>query len=74
VHESRRRVLIASKVEFGTTTAGRCSACDRPFEVTLGTLPLSEARERLIAMFDAHTCDEDSSQAAFRVVREATKD
>ena len=71
----RRRTLVTTKVEFGTVTAARCSVCYRPFEVKVGASEaLSEAYERLLNEFEKHVCDEDISQAAFRVVREATKD
>jgi hypothetical protein len=66
---SRRRTLIAYKVEYGTPTAGRCSVCYRVFEVELGAAEaLSAANERLRALFDAHVCDEDSSVATLRIV------
>ncbi len=69
----RKRRLIVSKIEYGTTTAGRCSVCHRPFEVELGGKEvLSEAKERLMALFEQHVCDEDFSQAAARIVRETT--
>lgn len=72
--KSRRRRLILSKVEYGAPVGGRCSVCHRPFEVALGNSDsLDSAHQRLADLFDAHTCDEDSSLAALRVVREATE-
>jgi hypothetical protein len=71
---ARRRRLIVSNVEFGTTTAGRCSVCHRPFEIELGpSEALSEAKERLMVLFEAHVCNEDANQAAARIVRETTE-
>lgn len=67
---TRRRTLIPSHVEFGASTAGHCSVCHRPFELQIGGAEtLSAANERLRGMFDAHVCDEDSSQAALRLAR-----
>ena len=61
----RKRRLIASKVVYGTTAAGRCSVCHQAFEVQIGEHEaLSGANERLMADFEQHTCDEDFSQAA----------
>ena len=66
--------MIVSRIEYGTPMAGRCSVCHRPFEVELGKEePLSVAKERLNALFGQHVCDEDSSLAALRAVREATE-
>jgi hypothetical protein len=68
-----KRRLIVSRVVFGTTVAGRCSVCHRPFEVEPGhSEALSEVKERPMALFEQHVCDEDFSQAAARVVKEAT--
>ncbi len=72
--KTRRRTLIPSNVEYGTPTAGRCSVCHRSFEIELGTHEaLSAAKERLLAMFNEHVCNEDANQAAARIVRETTK-
>jgi hypothetical protein len=69
---SHRRVLIVSSITYGAVVGGRCSICHRPFEVAPGkTESLSAIRERLNGLFEAHTCDEDISQAASRVVRKA---
>ena len=59
----RRRKLIVSRVVFGTTVAGQCSVCHTPFEVHPGQHEvLSEAKERLVALFDQHSCGEDVDQ------------
>ena len=69
-----RRKFIASKVLYGTTVAGRCSVCHRPFEVELGEKEaLSAANERLMAQFNKHVCNEDVNQAAARIMRDTTE-
>ena len=70
-----QRKLNITKYKSGFAIAGRCSACHRPFEVDFSiedSLPRVEVA--LKELFDAHNCDEDISQAAFRVVQEATED
>jgi hypothetical protein len=70
---SPRRVLIVSSITYGAVVGGRCSICHRPFEAIPGkTESLSAIRERLNGLFEAHTCDEDVSQAASAVVQKAT--
>jgi len=68
---SRRRRMIAFNVQYGTPMAGRCSVCNRLFEVRLApSEALGLANERLMEQFDKHTCDEDGSQATAWIVRE----
>jgi hypothetical protein len=71
--KARKRNLVILKVEHGTAMGGRCSVCHRPFEVELGNSgAVSQAKANLWALFEQHACDEDFSQAALRVVRQAT--
>lgn len=71
----RKRVLqIPYKVESGGVLSGRCSVCHRPFEVSAKpTDAPGSAIQELNALFDDHTCDEDFSQAAARIVKETTQ-
>jgi len=71
---TRRRKLIVSRVEYGAITAGRCSVCHRSFEVELGPdEALSDAGERLQAIFDHHVCSQEANQANARIVQDATE-
>ena len=57
--KTRRRRMIVSRVEYGAPIAGSCSVCHLAFEVELPSdKALSEARERLNALFEVHVCDE----------------
>ena len=70
--KTRRRKLIVAKVLYGTPTAGRCSVCQRPFDVEIGkSEPLSHANERLVALFEQHVCNEDANRADAEVAGEA---
>ncbi len=72
--KARRHRMIVSRIEYGAPMAGHCSVCHRPFEVELSASEtLSEAKERLNTLFEQHVCQEDSSQVALRVMREATE-
>ena len=52
---------------------GVCIKCGHQFKVTSGkTFTVEDATETLQKQFDAHDCNEDASQAAARIVREAT--
>jgi hypothetical protein len=56
-----KRKLIVSRVQYGTPVGGRCSVCLKPFEVELGDAEaLSEAKERLMALFEQHVCSEQT--------------
>jgi hypothetical protein len=54
---------------------GRCSKCGRPFTTPSDATanPLKAMRD-FYAVFQGHKCDEDASQAAARIVREATEE
>jgi hypothetical protein len=54
---------------------GRCKKCDRQFGPyrDANTSP-SVANKRMVNDFNAHDCEEDASQAAARIVKEATED
>ena len=61
----RRRTLIATKVRYGARVAGRCSVCHRPFEIDLNEhSSLDNANQKLAAIFEEHTCEEDMNQPA----------
>lgn len=53
-----------------------CTECSQQFRVTSGkTFTVEDATQTLQSQFDAHKCKpEDASQAAVRIVREATED
>jgi hypothetical protein len=54
---------------------GRCSRCGRPFRMPPEAMDNPEkAKQDFLAAFNLHECDQDASQAAARVVREATED
>jgi hypothetical protein len=70
-----KRNLIIDGYSRAVPTSARCSVCHRPFLVHANERTTPEAaREQLKTEFDAHNCKEDFSQAAVRIVREATKD
>lgn len=51
-----------------------CTNCGHQFRVTSGeTFTAEDATATLQKQFDAHDCKEDASQAAARIVREATE-
>ncbi len=51
-----------------------CTNCSHQFRVTSGkTFTVEDATETLEKQFAAHDCNEDASQAAARIVREATE-
>ncbi len=59
-----------------TQKSGRCSVCKRPFHVPgeRNDIRQVEIAFELDKQFREHNCKEDASQAAARIVREATKD
>ena len=70
----RKRRFMPSKIVGGVTLAGRCSVCQRPFEVATQALEFpGTADQELNALFQNHFCDEDSSRVPLRVVSEATE-
>ncbi len=72
----QERYLQFSTVEIGHSVSARCTRCDRVFlekPKAVGERT-DEIILRLRADFDAHDCHEDPSQAAARIVREATED
>jgi hypothetical protein len=52
----------------------RCDHCGRVFPVPGGELSNEEKVARVRAEFEAHNCHKDASQAAARIVRQATED
>ncbi len=68
------RELNFSKVETGKPAMARCSACKRVFVAKpQGNERTDDLLLKIRAEFDAHNCNEDASQAAARVVKEATE-
>ena len=59
-NEPKKRLLSVPR-----SGPGECTKCGRKFT---GKTP-----EEVLAKFRAHTCDEDFSQAAARIVKEATE-
>ncbi len=71
--QRHNRELQFTEMRPGQTMMARCSVCKRLFRA----IPkISETADntalRIRADFDAHDCNEDHSQAAARIVREAT--
>ena len=69
------RSLDFMKVQSGHPLSGRCSVCKRVFIAK----PKDGERDddavlRMRADFDVHSCREDASQSAARIVREATEE
>jgi len=69
--------LIITEQEHGIGLTGKCSACPES-EFSFGMLGVSDDRREMIQrMFDSHFKEvhlrEDASQAAARIVREATQ-
>lgn len=73
---SKARRLITSELgPPNDVVSGRCSVCQRPFEGrAIRPEDHASALHELRAQFEQHNCNEDANQAAFRVVREATKE
>jgi hypothetical protein len=67
------RELEFTNMKPGEDMMARCSVCKRPFRATP---KFGESADsivlRLRADFAAHNCNEDATQAAARIVREAT--
>ena len=71
----RERILQFENIEEGEPIKARCSFCDRPFIGKYGPGERTDAvLLRMRADFEAHNCKEDASQAAARIVREATEE
>lgn len=67
----KRQLVPLNKV--GAAPFGyKCDHCGRVFRA--GDLSDKETQLKVRADFDAHNCREDASQAAARIVREATED
>jgi hypothetical protein len=66
-----KRSLKVIDKGMGAPLAGMCTACKRKFvaKPKLGEDPM----EFLLEQFNDHKCKEDASQAAARIVREATE-
>lgn len=56
----------------GAAQSGTCTACGAKFKSNLKDI--GDALEQLRRDWGRHDCKEDASQAAARIVREATKD
>jgi hypothetical protein len=63
-----KRSLKFTNDLMGTPASGVCTACGAKF---IGKLP-GDPIEQVKQAYDAHSCKEDASQAAARIVREAT--
>ena len=58
----------------GIPMYGCCSRCGRPFRMPPEAMENPEkAKQDFHAAFNLHNCDEEPSQAAARMVREATE-
>jgi hypothetical protein len=69
---SKREMRIVKKIGPAPYMAV-CTNCSHQFRVTSGKeFTVEDATETLQKQFDAHDCNEDASQAAARIVREAT--
>ena len=72
VRMSQRRLRIV-KYAGETALLGVCEYCNKTFESRRGVAG-PESKADIGKQFDAHTCKrEDASQAAARIVREATE-
>ena len=71
-----KRALRVVKWLGSTPAIGVCEFCSKQFKVPVTELAkTSEAQANMQEQFDRHKCKrEDASQAAARIVREATKD
>ena len=68
------RVLQFETMDQDQPVKGRCSICHRPFSAQPKPGERTDdALLRLRADFETHSCHEDASQAAARIVREATE-
>jgi hypothetical protein len=65
------RTLRISNQVTGAPTSGFCTACGARFMSRLKDI--GDAREQLRSEFGGHNCKEDASQAAARIVKEATE-
>ena len=64
-----KRSLKITNDLMGTPASGVCTACGAKF---VGKLP-GDPVEQITLAYKAHNCDGDASQAAARIVREATE-
>jgi hypothetical protein len=69
---AKNRVLLKHAMVGAMPVAYRCSECGHIFPVPGGALTDQQKAEKVQAAFDSHNCHEDASQAAARIVREAT--
>ena len=71
-----KRSLRVVKWLSATPAIGICSFCNQQFKVPMTALTkTADAQASLQDLFDRHKCKrKDASQAAARIVREATKD
>ena len=70
---AQRRLIPLNRV--GAAPFGyKCDHCARVFPVPGGLLSNEEKVTKVRAEFEAHNCKEDASQAAARIVKEATED
>jgi hypothetical protein len=71
---NRKRELEFTSMEPGQAMTARCMACRRVFRAIPRIMEKADDIVlRIREQFDAHDCNEDASQAAARIVREATK-
>jgi hypothetical protein len=74
VKHALKRELVDLSYVHGIPAFGRCGKCGRPFETPSDAMANpKKATEDFHAAFAAHKCDQDASQAAARIVREATE-
>jgi hypothetical protein len=71
---SHTRELKFAKMVTSQPVSAQCSACKRVFVAKPGASDRTDDLAlRIKAEFDRHDCNEDASQAAARIVKEATK-
>jgi hypothetical protein len=72
VRMAKQRQLVPLNKVGAAPFGYKCDQCSRVFRV--GNLNDEETQRKIRAEFEAHNCKEDASQAAARIVREATED
>jgi hypothetical protein len=66
------RKLIQQELKGGWVISGTCSVCGMRFKPKNPSVSSRQIHSELTATFNGHSCHEDASQAAARIVREAT--
>lgn len=71
----KKRYMRIVKMSGAMPDMAACTNCGHEFKVYSGKKhTIAEATENLRNQFAAHDCKEDASQAAARIVREATEE